>query len=53
MFYRAYLLSVIVEKSKKCVDFTFTLYFLHIINCTYYSQVIRRLFQTHAPFFPS
>ena len=33
----AYLLSTIVERSKKCVDFTFTLYFLHILCCTVYS----------------
>lgn len=33
---RAYLLSLIVERSKKCVDFTFTLYFIHIIACAYY-----------------
>eukprot|EP01039_Chlorochromonas_danica_P001083 gene1084-1173_t len=34
----AYLLSIIVEKSKKCVDFTFTFYFLHIICCTAYQE---------------
>lgn len=38
-FFRAYLLSIIVEKSKKCVDFTFTLYFIHVIICTFYYQV--------------
>ncbi len=32
----AYLLSIIVEKSKKCVDFTFTLYLIHIAWCTFY-----------------
>jgi len=36
---RAYLLSIIVEKSKKCVDFTFTLYFIHITVCCLYYQV--------------
>lgn len=36
---RAYLLSIIVEKSKKCVDFTFTLYLIHVIICTFYYQV--------------
>lgn len=39
---RAYLLCLIVERSKKCVDFTFTLYFLHIAACMYYE--VRRLF---------
>ena len=34
----AYLLSFIVEKSKKCVDFTFTVYFLHVVFCCMYSQ---------------
>lgn len=37
---RAYLLSIIVERSKKCVDFTFTLYFVHIVACMFY-QVIK------------
>ena len=37
---RAYLLSIIVEKSKKCVDFTFTLYFIHITVCCLYYQVL-------------
>ena len=32
----AYLLSLIVERSKKCVDFTFTLYFLHTVVCMFY-----------------
>ena len=32
----AYLLSLIVERSKKCVDFTFTLYFLHTVMCMFY-----------------
>ena len=35
-FYRAWLLSVVVEKSKKCVDFTFTLYFIDVIVCCFY-----------------
>lgn len=34
----AYLLSAIVERSKKCVDFTFTLYFVHILCCSMYSS---------------
>ena len=32
----AYLLSLFVERAKRCVDFTFTLYFIHIWNCTFY-----------------
>lgn len=36
---RAYLLYVVVERSKKCVDFTFTLYFNHVVICTIYYQV--------------
>mmetsp|Transcript_2402 Transcript_2402/g.3999 ORF Transcript_2402/g.3999 Transcript_2402/m.3999 type:complete len:151 (-) Transcript_2402:74-526(-) len=34
----AYLLSLIVEKAKKCVDFTFTLYLIHILVCCFYFQ---------------
>lgn len=34
----AYLLSLIVEKSKKCVDFTFTLFVIHIVICTFYFE---------------
>lgn len=40
LFDRAYLLSLVVEKSKKCVDFTFTLYFLHIMSCAMYQEVL-------------
>ncbi|KAJ1436849.1 integral membrane protein S linking to the trans Golgi network-domain-containing protein [Ochromonadaceae sp. CCMP2298] len=35
----AYLLSLIVEKAKKCVDFTFTLYFIHIVICCFYYEL--------------
>jgi len=34
----SYLLENIVERSKKCVDFTFTLYFLHVLASMMYSQ---------------
>mmetsp|Transcript_19342 Transcript_19342/g.32815 ORF Transcript_19342/g.32815 Transcript_19342/m.32815 type:complete len:147 (+) Transcript_19342:74-514(+) len=34
----SYLLSIIVEKAKKCVDFTFTFYFIHTIICCFYYQ---------------
>ena len=32
----AFLLSLIVERAKKCVDFTFTLFFIHLAVCTFY-----------------
>ena len=32
----AFLLSMIVERSKKCVDFTFTTYMLHAMLCFYW-----------------
>jgi hypothetical protein len=38
--YSAWLLSVIVEKSKKCVDFTVTLYFIDIVFCVVYQVCI-------------
>ncbi|CAE7480729.1 sys1, partial [Symbiodinium microadriaticum] len=34
----AWLLSIIVEKSKKCVDFTFTCFFIHTVVCTFYES---------------
>lgn len=34
----AFLLPIIVEKSKKCVDFTFTLFFIHTFVCTFYES---------------
>jgi len=34
----AYLLSTIVERSKKCVDFTFTLFFIHVVICSCFYQ---------------
>ena len=33
----AYILSIVVEKSKKCVDFTVTMYLIHLAICTYYN----------------
>ena len=35
----AFLLSIIVERSKKCVDFTVTMYIIHVVCCIYYIQV--------------
>lgn len=35
----SYLLSIVVEKSKKCVDFTFTLYFIDILICAFYKVI--------------
>ncbi len=31
-------MALIVEKSKKCVDFTFTLFFIHTVVCTFYES---------------
>jgi protein SYS1 len=33
------LLSKVVERARKCVDFTFTLYFIHILCCTMYEGI--------------
>lgn len=38
----AYILSFVVERSKKCVDFTATLYLLHLGICSYFHH-----FPTH------
>jgi hypothetical protein len=45
LLYSAWLLSFIVERAKKCVDFTFTLYFIHVLSCAFY-QVWSKFF-TH------
>jgi protein SYS1 len=34
---RSFLLAVIVEKSKKCLDFSVTLFLLHLLLCTVYN----------------
>ena len=34
--YRAVLLAVVVEKSKKCLDFSITLFLVHLMVCTLY-----------------
>jgi hypothetical protein len=34
----AYLLSVIVERARRCVDFTFTLHFIHIVSCACFKE---------------
>lgn len=45
---RSYLLAVVVEKSKNCVDFTFTLYFIHIIICAFYQvKFVVFVFESH------
>lgn len=36
-------LTIIVEKSKKCLDFSVTLFLLHLILCTYYGGFPHRL----------
>lgn len=35
--YSSLLLAIIVEKSKKCLDFSVTLFLIHIILCSIYS----------------
>ena len=36
----AFLLSITVERSKRCVDFTATLYILHAITCLYWDGAL-------------
>lgn len=45
----AFLLSIIVERSKKCVDFTATLYIIHVFSCIYYSKVEIKLIKLKRP----
>lgn len=33
---RAVLLAIIVEKSKKCLDFSVTLFLIHLLSCYWY-----------------
>ena len=35
-FNSAVLLAIIVEKSKKCLDFSVTLFLIHIVTCSIY-----------------
>lgn len=35
-FLSALMLAIIVEKSKKCLDFSVTLFLLHLVICTVY-----------------
>ena len=37
------LLTIIVEKSKKCLDFSVTLFLLHLILCTYYRGIPHKM----------
>ena len=37
----AVLLAIIVEKSKKCLDFSFTLFLIHLCVCTAYDGMPR------------
>ena len=34
---------MIVEKSKKCLDFAFTLFLIHLMICTFYNGLPRTL----------
>jgi hypothetical protein len=36
LFIRSVMLAIIVEKSKKCLDFSVTLFIIHIILCSIY-----------------
>mmetsp|Transcript_21243 Transcript_21243/g.31555 ORF Transcript_21243/g.31555 Transcript_21243/m.31555 type:complete len:176 (-) Transcript_21243:1015-1542(-) len=38
-FFNALLLAIIVEKSKKCLDFSVTLFFIHLVSCTLYGGI--------------
>jgi hypothetical protein len=33
------LLNVIVEKSKKCLDFSVTLFVIHLVSCIWYAGI--------------
>jgi hypothetical protein len=33
---RSVLLCVVVERAKKCLDFTVTLFFFHLLACAFY-----------------
>jgi hypothetical protein len=46
----AYFLSIVIEKAKKCVDFTCTLYLLHLAICSYYHVSTRMLKEWHLNF---
>jgi hypothetical protein len=35
----AVLLAIIVEKSKKCLDFSVTLFLVHLLLCTWYNGI--------------
>jgi len=37
IYERSLLLALIVEKSKKCLDFSVTLFVVHVVLCTVYS----------------
>jgi len=36
---RSILLAIIVEKAKKCLDFSVTLFLIHVIACTLYDGI--------------
>jgi protein SYS1 len=42
-FHRSILLALIVEKSKKCLDFTVTLFILHLLISIWYGGFPRRM----------
>ena len=42
-FLSAVLLAIIVEKSKKCLDFSVTLFLIHLISCIWYAGIPGKL----------
>ena len=39
----AVLLAIIVEKSKKCLDFSVTLFLIHLVSCIFYAGIPMKL----------
>lgn len=38
---RSYVLLKVVEKTKKCLDFSITVVFIHMIACTMYEVMLK------------
>lgn len=41
--YSSVLLAIIVEKSKKCLDFSVTLFLIHLVSCIWYAGMPTKL----------
>lgn len=39
MYFSAFILSVIVERAKKCLDFSVTIYFIHFMLCSIFDSI--------------